>query len=66
MFDLKEWFKGMTPEFRQYLKTRYQTIRAELETDPNLDAEFKLFLLDWLSKCSSQLRQVTIEEEAEK
>jgi hypothetical protein len=66
VIDLKEWYRGMPPDFRQYLKTRYQTIRAELETDPNLDAEFKLFLLDWLSKCSSQLRQVRIEEEAEK
>ena len=64
MFDLKEWFKGMTPEFREWLRDRYVQCRIEIVKDPNLEPGYRQFLLLQLSECSEFLKKEM--EEAEK
>jgi len=66
MIDWKEWYEQMPSDFRQYLKTRYQEIRAELRNDPQLGFGERQFLVENLNECSSLLRQVMANEEAEK
>ena len=64
MFDLKEWFKGMTPEFREWLRDRYVQCRIEILKDSTVGVEERQFLLSKLSECSEFLKKEM--EEAEK
>jgi hypothetical protein len=64
LFDLKEWFKGMTPEFREWLRDRYVQCRIDILKDKKVSVEERYFLFRHLDECSELLKKEM--EEAEK